>query len=146
MQDSNDIADIRKSHAPLDTGMPKRKGSISHPGVNQTGDLTKSLLPDDMIRGGMLQDPTYINAWMELNVGFLERFKKIKGSFRNKNMNFIEHMRGKKWQNVKKICPEINYQAFLDNYCEVKSKYMSEWEAMNHKYLIREVNNLPAKA
>lgn len=142
-QDTNDMAG-KQGHL-LEHDGRARRNSIPSYGINQTGDLTKSLLPDNIIRESLLSDPNFINAWMNLNVGFFERFKGIKESFRNKKLNFFEHIRGKKWQNVKKICPQIKREIFLNNHKEVYNKYINEWRMINHKYLIREVELLPMK-
>ena len=82
---------------------------------------------------------------MELNIGFLERFKKIKASFRNRKLNFFEHVRGKNWKNIKKMCPPLKYEAFILNHEAVFENNIKQWKEMNHKYLIREVKKIPMK-
>lgn len=122
-----------------------RRNSIEHPGANHTGDLTQSLLPDKVIKKTLMSDPMYMHAWMDLNIGFLERFKKIKSSFRNRKLNFFEHMGGKKWKNIKKICPPLKYTDFMNNHALVVEANLERWGEINHQYLIREVTNLPKK-
>lgn len=87
----------------------------------------------------------YINAWILLNVGFLERFKKIKSSFGNTKFGFFEHVKGKKWTNVKKLCPKIKYLHFMNNLKVVEGENSHEWSSMNHKYLISKVSQLHYK-
>jgi hypothetical protein len=134
-----------QDHQFAQNNQPVRRNSIPHLGINHTDDMTSSLLPEKVIRDSLLYDPNYVNAWMNLNIGFADRFKGIKDSFKNKNLNFFEHLRGKKWQNVKKICPKINYRAFLNNHKEVYTMFVNQWRMINHKYLIREVERMPTK-
>mmetsp|Transcript_25333 Transcript_25333/g.28096 ORF Transcript_25333/g.28096 Transcript_25333/m.28096 type:complete len:127 (-) Transcript_25333:100-480(-) len=70
---------------------------------------------------------------------------KIQGSFRSRKMGFFEHIRGKKWKNVKNLCPPINYPEFISNHAIVHTNNINNWKEMNHKFLIREVEKLPQK-
>jgi len=83
----------------------------------------------------------YINAWIELNCGFLDRYKKIKGSIKNK----FEHFRGKKWKNIQKMCPRIRYKDFVDNANSVLESRTEEWELHKQYYVLSRVSQLPYK-
>jgi hypothetical protein len=80
----------------------------------------------------------YIGAWIELNLGFLERYKKIKTSIGNK----FEHLKGKKWNNVKKMWPKIEYKEFMQNVNYVQEEKAEEWERLKQGYLISKVSQI----
>ncbi|CAI2373067.1 unnamed protein product [Moneuplotes crassus] len=144
-QDTNDLEHPYDPEMTNNADMMPRRNSIEHPGANQTGDLTQSLLPDKVIKKTLLSDQIYMQAWVDLNVGFLDRFKKIQASFRTRKLGFWEHVRGKKWKNIKKLCPPIKYPEFLSNHNIILTTNIEKWLEINHQYLIREVESLPKK-
>lgn len=122
----------------------ERRKSIPHLGVNETNDLTQSLLPDKMVRISLLSEPTYLRAWIDLNVGFVERYAKREG-FRKKMKGFFRKAYRKEWQHVEKLCPPIKYPSFISNHRAVHIHNIKAWKEMDHKYLIKEVEKLPFK-
>lgn len=87
----------------------------------------------------------YLKAWIHLNIGFYDRYKRIKASFRNRKLCMFEHVKGKKWENVKKLCPPIKYHVFVHNVQTVHMVNIALWESLSYMYLISKVSQLTTK-
>ena len=78
-------------------------------------------------------------------MGFLTGTRRSNQDLLINKLNVVEHVSGKKWENIKKLWPQHKYQEFIQNVKSIQMMYMPEWSRVNHKYLITKVSQILSK-